>query len=208
MAGLEDDGDSDAALIRLSWKEPERFTAIFERHAPAVHGYLCARAGRGVAEDLVSDTFITAFRGRARYDLTRPDARPWLFGIATHVAQHHRRAEGRRAARQERVGAGPDHHDDPADDVIAALRRADVTARVGAALARLDDRYRDVLMLVAGPGLSYDEVAQALDIPVGTVRSRLARGRAQLRELLDADGQHRRDHATPFPVTTPRGRKP
>jgi DNA-directed RNA polymerase specialized sigma24 family protein len=92
--------------------------------------------------------------------------------------------------------------------VVVAWGRADVVARVGAALARLDRRYRDVLMLVAGPGLSYDEVAQALDIPVGTVRSRLARGRAQLRELLEADGQYRRDDAPPFPVTTQEGTAP
>jgi DNA-directed RNA polymerase specialized sigma24 family protein len=63
----------------------------------------------------------------------------------------------------------------------------------------VDDRFVDVLMLIAGPALTYEEIARALDIPVGTVRSRASRGRAQLRELLGLTGQYEHDGVTTSP---------
>ena len=179
-------GGTDAEVIRSSLTDPESFAAIFERHAAPVHRYLVTRVGRGAAEDLVGDTFATAFRSRSTYELSRPDARPWLFGIATNLARHHWRSEGRREARDARVERGTVMAEDPSDDVAATAWFRSQAAPIARALSQVDAAHLDVLLLVAGPGLSYDEVAQALDIPIGTVRSRLARGRRQLRELLGA----------------------
>src|SRR5579862_1178416 len=85
----------DAAVIESSQREPERFAVLFDRHAPHIHRYLARRAGREVADDLVAETFLTAFAKRDRYDLSYTDARPWLYGIATNLVGRHRRDEVR-----------------------------------------------------------------------------------------------------------------
>lgn len=69
-------GEHDAAIIEQSLSTPERFTAIFDRHAAYVQRYIARRLGPQVADDLIAETFLVAFDKRARYDLTRPDARP------------------------------------------------------------------------------------------------------------------------------------
>jgi RNA polymerase sigma-70 factor (ECF subfamily) len=181
------DAESDASVIARSRDEPEAFAALFDRHADAVHRYAARRLGGEVADDLVAETFTTAFQQRHRYDPARgagADARPWLFGIATNLVGRHRRAEARRFKAMARVPVLADH-DEPladraADRVVArALRR-----ELAAALAALPARHRDVLLLVAWGDLSYGEAAQALGVPVGTVRSRLHRARSKLREAL------------------------
>src|SRR5206468_3869291 len=83
----------DAAIIEQSWREPERFAEVFDRHAPYIHRYVARRLGHQVADDLVAETFLTAFGKRRRYDTARRDARPWLYGIATNLVGQHRRAE-------------------------------------------------------------------------------------------------------------------
>jgi RNA polymerase sigma factor (sigma-70 family) len=180
---------------------PTLFGRLFDRHALAVYRYVTYRAGPGDVEDLVSETFVTAFRTRARYDRAFADARPWLLGIATNVVRQHRRSERRRLARLRAALRSREPGLDPADDVGASLDHAAEGALVARALARLDQRYQEVLLLAAGPGLTYEEIARALHVPVGTVRSRLARGRRQLRELLDAGGQQENDATRIAPAT-------
>ncbi len=196
---------TDADLVTASLHDPQRFALLFDRHARAVHRYVASRARPGDVDDVVSETFLTAFRTRARYDRTYDDARPWLLGIATNVLRHHRRSEGRRVTRLRAGAHAPETELDLAESVAAAVDVAAETDRVARALARLDDRYRDILLLAAGADLTYDEIARALGVPIGTVRSRLARGRRRLRELLDAGAQHERDvdHVTPFSEGTP-----
>ena len=200
---------SDATCIAESRLDPQRFAVVFERHAGVIHRFLSRRVESAAVDDMLSETFVAAFRTRAGYDATYPDARPWLFGIAVNVVRHHRRSEGRRLVMVGRVtrDVAADHarsnvasHGTAdgaaggaaggAADVAAAVVGVDELERVHRALARLDDRYREVLMLFAGPGFSYEEISRALQIPVGTVRSRLSRGRVQLRELLAASGQY------------------
>jgi RNA polymerase sigma-70 factor (ECF subfamily) len=77
------------------------------------------------------------------------------------------------------------------DAVAASAELNDDVQCVRQALAALNDRHRQVLVLSAGLGLSYEDIAQALDVRIGTVRSRLSRARQRLRELLEADGQYR-----------------
>ena len=173
----------DAAVIESSWREPERFAVLFDRHAPHIHRYLARRAGREVAGDLVAETFLAAFAKRDRYDLSRADARPWLYGIATNLVGQHRRDEARQHRIRHAAVAEPEvsgHAERVAADVTAQAMRP----LLNAALAALPTGDRDVLLLIVWEQLTYQEVSQALAIPVGTVRSRLNRARTKVRQVL------------------------
>ncbi len=170
---------SDAELIARSVAEPELFGTIFERHHATVHGYLRRRLGSEAADDLLGETFTQALRARGRYTPRHETCRPWLLGIAAHLIANHRRGESRRlAALQREAGrlAFPAGFDGLPSSVAGEL--------VGE-LRRLAPRDREVLLLHAWAELGYAEIAEALDIPVGTVRSRLHRAREQLRRRLE-----------------------
>ena len=182
------DQEPDAALIAASIDTPVAFAALFDRHYDFVHRYVGRRVGLDLADDLVSETFTTAFRVRARYDLAHSVARPWLLGIATNLIRHHRRAEVRRLRAYERLEA----ERAPGIDEALVAARVDAAAerpRIARALARIPDGDRDALLLLAWADLTYAEIALALEIPIGTVRSRIHRARRRLRELLDLGGQ-------------------
>lgn len=173
----------DAAIIEASHSQPEEFAVLFDRHAPLIHRYIARRVGIQSADDLVAETFLAAFRRRMRYETSQRDARPWLYGIATHLISQYRREESRQLRVRLAVSvdlAEPGHSDRVAGDLTASA----VRGVLAAALADLPVRERDVLVLIAWEQLSYDEVAAALHIPVGTVRSRLSRARARIREAL------------------------
>jgi RNA polymerase sigma factor (sigma-70 family) len=172
-----DSEPDDAALLR------EDFAALFDRHAPYIHRYLARRLGDQQADDLVAETFLAAFRRRESFRPDQRDARPWLYGIATHLVAQHRRDEVRRLRLHQVVPAELDtacHADRVAADVTAAALRDVLTS----SLADLADGDRDVLLMVVQEELTYEQVAAALDIPVGTVRSRLHRARTVLRAAL------------------------
>lgn len=183
MTAKPDDRADDAAVISRSWHEPETFAVLYDRHAAALHRYAARRLGADVADDIVAECFLAAFGRRDRYDLSRADARPWLYGIAANIIGKHRRAEVRLLRALARTGADPvsDGHADRIDSQVAA---AALHQALAAALAGLAAGDREVLLLVAWADLSYDEVAQALAIPVGTVRSRLNRARRKTRDAL------------------------
>ena len=182
------EADVDAAVIAASLAQPARFGAIFDRHASVLHRYLVRRIGPDDADTLVGEVFLIAFEKRARYDFDRPTARPWLYGIATNlVAKHHRR-EARRLRATARLAAQQAPPADLADGVAAIVDAADQWPRVADAVAGLAAGERDALLLHVWEGLSYDDVAAALDVPVGTVRSRINRARRRLRELASASG--------------------
>ena len=111
--------------------------------------------------------------------------RPWLYGIATILVGQHRRKETRRYRALARAGrrlpASAESHDDRVADAVTAER---LRPRAGTALADLSQGDRDVLLLVAISELSHQEIALALDIPYGTVGSRLNRARRELRKAL------------------------
>lgn len=183
LTSVIDHQASDGAIIGASRDEPALFGRLYDRYAASLFRYAHRRLGGGHAEDAVAEAFAAAFARRNRYDLAREDARPWLFGILTReIAMHRRREEARYRALARVPGA-------VADDGIAERVSADVSAqaargRLGVALAKLSTGDRDVLLLVAWGDLSYEEVANALNIPVGTVRSRLNRARRKVRDAL------------------------
>ena len=175
--------DTDAAVIRASLADPDRFALIYDRYAAMLYRYAYQRVGPGIADDVVAEAFLAAFRGRASYDLDRQDARPWLFGILTReVAAHQRREQARYRAMAR--SAHETVQDSPADQVAARVVADAARGPLAEALAGLAPRDRDVLLLVAWGQLSYDEVADALNISPGTVGSRLHRARRKVREAL------------------------
>ena len=165
MTGLDiHDGDR----IARSLDQPGDFGAVFERHFDAIHRYVARRLGTGPADDIAAAVFAEAFAGRATYLAEVGDARPWLYGIATNLIRRHRRRE--RAAWR----AYARHGVDPLG--IDAKPRLDEVA-VARALGRIAKADRDALLLMVWAELTYDEIATALGIPVGTVRSRIHRAR-------------------------------
>jgi RNA polymerase sigma factor (sigma-70 family) len=152
----------------------EAFEELFERQFDSIYGYLARRVGPELARDLASETFTRAFAARKRYDPARGEARAWLFGIASNLVRRHYRDEERRLrafARLEvsREAAPPEE------------------PRLAGALATLPREERDALLLFAWADLAYAEIASVLEVPVGTVRSRLHRARAHVRAALERE---------------------
>jgi RNA polymerase sigma factor (sigma-70 family) len=178
---------SDAAIIARSARDPEAFAALYDRHAAALHRYVTRRLGEDVADDVVADTFLDAFRKRNRFDLAAGDARPWLYGIAANHVGKRVRAEVRMLRAYARTGTDPVLAASVVSTAEVALSRVSsqaVQRDLAAAVASLLAGDRDVLLMIAWADFSYTEVAAALRIPVGTVRSRLHRARARIRAAL------------------------
>jgi RNA polymerase sigma-70 factor (ECF subfamily) len=172
---------NDSEAIGASLAEPSAFGVIFERHYDAVHGYLQRRLDGQLADELASQTFLVAFDGRSRFDRSRTDSRPWLFGIATNLAHNHRRHEivelRALAAMAPENGVG-------IDGVEARVDAERMRSLLAAALADLPAEESDVLGLLVWAELSQPEIADALAIPLGTVKSRLSRARGRLQGAL------------------------
>ncbi|WP_308250553.1 RNA polymerase sigma factor [Nonomuraea rhizosphaerae] len=184
MVGVQDIPETldDSALIAQSMADPECFAALFDRHADEIHRYAARRLGQEPAEDVTGEVFLVAFRSRARYDRSWPDARPWLYGIATKLVAQHRRAERRRINAMAKVSVErPGTFDERSADRVTAEQ---LQPRLARALTRLSAAERDLLLLVAWADLTYEDAAVALGVPVGTVRSRLHRLRVKLRRAL------------------------
>ncbi|MGC0332768.1 RNA polymerase sigma factor (sigma-70 family) [Streptomyces sp. SAI-170] len=177
---------ADGDLVAQSLEEPELFARLYDRYAPDIHRYAARRLGAGAADDLTAETFLVAFRTRSRYDTDRGNARPWLYGIAANLIGKQRRTEVRALKALARTGHDPvaESWSERADERLAA---GSAQAPLAGALAALSAGDRHVLLLVAWADLTYPEVAEALGIPVGTVRSRLNRARRKVRTALGAD---------------------
>lgn len=141
----------------------------------------------GGAEDLVQETLIRAYRAIHSFDGAYP--RAWLLTILrrTHINMNRRQRpiiiEDFEATRRARPAFGPEVHDGPEEQVLAAT----LHPRLHNAVASLDARFRSVLLLVDVDGLKYAEAAAVLDVPVGTVMSRLSRARNRVRDHLGPD---------------------
>jgi RNA polymerase sigma factor (sigma-70 family) len=190
---------TDVDVVLASRDEPSAFAGLFDRHARVVRRFVAGRAASDDVDDLVSETFVAAFRSRGNYDRRYEDARPWLLGIAANILRHHYRAEARRRRPRPR-GPETDFYLDPAEGLADGIDAKAEWDHVAGALSLLDDRFREVLLLMAAADLTYEEMARALDLPVGTVKSRVARGRRQLRELLDSGGKQQVKNAALSPT--------
>jgi RNA polymerase sigma factor (sigma-70 family) len=174
-------GAQDTAALERSLREPAAFTTLFERYFDLVHRYLARQAGVSEADDLTAQTFERAFLARSRFDPTVGSFRSWIFGIATNVVRESRRSDHRRRRAHGRV-SGERDRSESSDQTAERVAESD---RIATALRSLGDDAREVVLLVAGMGLSYEEAAVALGVPAGTVASRMSRGRRKLRHALD-----------------------
>ncbi|GAB3886404.1 RNA polymerase sigma factor [Kibdelosporangium lantanae] len=174
---------SDAELAARFQHDREVFTEVHDRYFAAVHRYVAGRLDAQVAEDITAETFLVAYDRRDSFDPRRGELRPWLFGIATNLVAGHRRKEARhyRALARLEVPSTVEGHENKVVSLVTAQR---LLPRLAEALTRLSRGERDVLLLVALGGLSYDEVAQALGTTSGTVGSRLTRTRQKLSKIL------------------------
>lgn len=182
---METTGLSDAQIIDRSLTDPQSFEAIFDRHFESVHRFAVGRVGLQDSADVVAETFARAFDRRQRFRRDRPSALPWLFGIAANVARERTRKTDRAHWATWRVALRSDVIAEPfesalADRIDAERLRPDLIT----ALRRLSDDEYALLMLSTESDLTYDQMADTLGIPVGTVRSRLSRARRRLRASL------------------------
>ena len=175
------DDRSDAEFIAASITDPDAFESIFDRHYDAVRRYLQRRVGRDVGEELAAQTFLVAFDRRTSYDARYSSAKPWLLGIATNHLRHHLRDERTRLGAYAKAPKEPEQDQGAAEDRLVAAAAA---PRIAEALMSLRPKDRDTFMLFALGELSYGDVAAALGVPLGTVRSRIHRARLRLREQL------------------------
>lgn len=178
---------SDAQLLERSVEEPRCFEHVYERHRSTVMRYLAARVGVEAADDIVSDTFLSAFQVRHKFNsATGTDALPWLLGIATRRLGRHRDAERQwLRARAAETADGHDQSSEHGDRIDSQVDASRLAKPIAGVLALLSRRERDPLLLHVLAGLSYDEIAVALDLAPGTVRSRISRARTRLAQLLD-----------------------
>ncbi|MYY06425.1 RNA polymerase sigma factor [Streptomyces sp. SID4913] len=170
---------------RIRAGDPDAFGALFDDYAQTVFRYAVRSTGDwSGGEDVVSLTFLEAWRLRGTLRESDEELKPWLLGIATNVLRNTRRAARRHEAALARMPAGapvPDF----ADELVSRIHDAEQLAAAQAALRRLKPKEREVFLLCVWDGLDYRGAARALGVPVGTVRSRLSRARKRLRGLTE-----------------------
>jgi RNA polymerase sigma-70 factor (ECF subfamily) len=177
-------------LSRCRRGDPQAFRALVERYQDRVYALCVALAGPD-AEDVAQETFVRVHAGISGFD---PDGSgrlsAWILVIARRLCTDRARTRQRRARLQLQVVVS-----EPAPTADAALERAQAASAVRAALATLPEEQRAVLALQLWDELEYEEIAAIEGVPVGTVRSRLARGKQALKRALGLDDDEE-DHGT------------
>jgi RNA polymerase sigma factor (sigma-70 family) len=181
--------DDPTAQLRAKARagDADAFGAVFDVCAKSVYNHAFRLTGDwAAAEEIMAMTFLEAWRGREAITADGGSLRPWLLGIATNLARGQRRAARRHRTALARLAAA-DELPDFADDVSGRLDDAARIKALHRALADLPGPDLEVLALCVWSGVSYADAAEALHIPVGTIRSRLSRARAKLARLTDGE---------------------
>jgi RNA polymerase sigma factor (sigma-70 family) len=176
--------ESDESLLAAGRRGDDGALArLVERHRAGLAAFVTRRLGaqKAWAEDVVQDVILTLYRTTRRYE-GRSAFRTWLLGIARNVCRERLRRERHAPADDRAFAAVPDASLDP----LQRMMRAERQALVRSAVAGLSDTHRLVLRLRDRDGLSYAEIAEVLDVPIGTVRSRVHNARAALGRALAA----------------------
>lgn len=175
---------SDAEMVAVSLSDPQAFGVVFDRHFRVIYGYLARRLSAADAEELAGEVFRVAFERRSTFDIGRASALPWLYGIAANLVLKHRRRAGRALRAMARLTgqAHAEEGQDPFSNIDARLDADRLRGGVVAALRSLPDVDRELILLAAFSELSYRQMAEALDLTEGTVKSKLSRSRTKLRE--------------------------
>jgi len=180
--------DPAVAAMAASVDDPRQFEVVFEQHVDQIFRYAAMRVGAQAAEDVVAETFATAFTRRAAFRAEQGSVRPWLYGIAAVHLLRRRDQELRwleqcaRGAALEAPGGGDE--DEAADSAVSSATARMLRPRIARALERIPDGERDVLLLHAVAGLTHLEIAAALGIRKGTAKVRLSRATTRLRAML------------------------
>lgn len=188
MDGPTSHGASDLDVVAASIADPERFGVIYLRYETNVLSYLIRCVGRPDADDLCGEVFAEAFRLRQRWEPLHDSMLPWLMGIARNSVNRHWRNESRKTRAYGRYSVR--YRDTPSDGLDGVEDRIDALAvdpALRAALWSLAEEDRETVLLAAWSGLSQPEIAEALGVPLGTVKSRLNRIRSRLRAALAED---------------------
>jgi len=180
---------SDAEVIVASWDSPDQFYAIFDRHYRSIYRFVVGAVGIDDGPELCDEVFARAFESRQRYDPSYPSAKPWLFGIASNLVNGYWRSQARELRAYQRASHMAEGDEEFEDDIVCRLAAQADRPRIASAVLRLRKEEAEVVLLFALENLSYAEIAQALSIPEGTVRSRLHRARTRLRNLLTGYGE-------------------
>lgn len=175
---------ADADLVaRMQDGDRAAFAALVDRHKHRLVNYLTGlMRDRDRSEELAQDVFLKLYQHRARYQ-ERGQFLPYLYRIATNLA----RSEARKRRRRELLSFAFENgngHREPAPSPQTELLRHELSERVGGAIEALPLKYRSAVILREVEGWSYRDIAAALECREGTVKSRVHRGREQLRQLL------------------------
>ncbi|WP_427164459.1 RNA polymerase sigma factor [Streptomyces sp. C1-1] len=181
--------------------DPDAFAELFDECARTVYNHAFRlTADWSAAEDVMSATFMEAWRRRASVEADGGSLRPWLLGIATNVARSQYRSNRRyrnAAIAAAAANAAEEQVEDHAEETVGRLDDRRRIAATLAALSLLKRPEREVLTLCLCEGMEYAEAARVLGVPVGTVRSRLSRARGKLRKLADAQLVREKRELTP-----------
>lgn len=173
--------DDDETLEALAAGAPDAMAVLYDRHgAAAYRTAMILLREPASAEEVVQESFLAVWRNRGRFDPGRGSFRPWLLTIVRN------RARDRLRARRVRVESAEDRWDAPSD-VVDVWEEVSVEAdrrRVRGALATLPDDVRRVFGLAFYEGFSQSEISARLEMPLGTVKSKMRRGLQRLRDLL------------------------
>jgi RNA polymerase sigma factor (sigma-70 family) len=187
------DVSDDDLVDRLRSGDPESLGLLFDEHADRIYNFCFRRTASWVlAEDAMAAVFLEVWRIRERATTHDGAVLPWLYGVATNVCRNATRTQRRQqalSARLPRPFDTADHADGVAERVDDERRMAHLVD----AVRQLPPRDQQVLTLVAWDGLTYEQAAAALDVPIGTVRSRLSRSRQRLTEILAHPHHHPKD---------------
>jgi RNA polymerase sigma factor (sigma-70 family) len=168
---------------RIQAGDADAFGGLFDEHARAMYRYAYRVTGDATgAEDVVAQTFLEAWRLRRTVLAEGGSLEPWLYGIATNVLRNARRSAWRYRAALGRIPE-PEPTPDHIDELIRRDDEQEELTAARAALRALRPAEREVVALCVWSGLGYAEAAEALGVPVGTIRSRLSRARARLQSL-------------------------
>jgi RNA polymerase sigma-70 factor (ECF subfamily) len=180
MRERSDDAEGEI-VVRIAAGERQALDTLYQRYAQPLFGYLLTlTADRGLAEEILQDTFVAAWRAAARFE-ARSSVKTWLFGIARRQAHNSLRRRNLTLTGDAALDQTPSDEPEPEE---ATLRNADRQALTGA-IEQLRPVHREVLLLAFVHDLSYAEMADLLDVPLGTIRSRLSNARRLLRQILE-----------------------
>jgi len=161
----------------------EAFGELFERHADRVYAHCFSRTGSwSMAEDLTSAVFLEAWRRRSQVKFSGDSVLPWLLGVANNATRNAQRTLRRHGQLIAKLPP-PEPESDIAADAAERVDQERLAGHLLCAMTGLRRTEREVIALCDWAGLSYAEAAVALGVPEGTVRSRLSRARAHLRDL-------------------------